>query len=346
MQGLLEGYVLTGRHGLFNSYEAFIHVVDSMFNQHAKWLESASEVPWRRPVPSFNYLLSSLVWRQDHNGFSHQDPGFLDHVVNKRASVVRVYLPADTNQLLVTAEHCFATTDYVNVIVAGKQPGPSFLSLEEAREHGTRGLSVWDWAGTEVEGEDPDVVIACAGDVPTIEAMAAVQILKKEIPGLKVRFVNVVDLMRLQDSTEHPHGLTSDAFDAVFTADKPIIFAFHGYPTLVHRLTYRRTNHANLHVRGYNERGTTTTPFDMLMMNDLDRFRLVMDVIRRVPSLGSTYAGLSQRMDDQRMSHRAYTRIHGEDPDDVSTTEGLPFRSSATRVDTTGDDNADSPARQ
>jgi xylulose-5-phosphate/fructose-6-phosphate phosphoketolase len=340
MQGLLEGYLLTGRHGLFNSYEAFIHIVDAMFNQHAKWLESAAEVDWRRSIASFTYLLSSHVWRQDHNGFSHQDPGFLDHVINKQASVVRVYLPADANQLLVTMEHTLATRDYVNVIVAGKQPTPTFLSLEEAREHGARGVSVWDWAGTEVEGEDPDVVVACAGDVPTIEAMAAVQILKHEVPELKIRFVNVVDLLRLQDSTEHPHGLESDQFDAVFTRDKPIIFAFHGYPSLVHRLTYRRTNNANIHVRGFNERGTTTTPFDMLMLNDLDRFRLVMDVIRRVPSLGTKYAALSQRMDDERMSHRAYTRAHGEDPDDVSTTAGLPFEASAVRVDATGDDNA------
>jgi xylulose-5-phosphate/fructose-6-phosphate phosphoketolase len=339
MQGLLEGYTLTGRHGLFNSYEAFIHVVDAMFNQHAKWLESAAEVSWRRPIPSFNNLLSSHVWRQDHNGFSHQDPGFLDHVVNKRASVVRVYLPADANQLLVTAEHVFGTHDYVNVIVAGKQPTPTFLSLEEAREHGARGLGVWDWAGTEVEGQDPDVVIATAGDVPTIEAMAAVQILKNEIPDLRMRFVNVVDLMRLQDSTEHPHGMTSDEFDAVFTADKPVIFAFHGYPSLVHRLTYRRTGPERFHVRGFNERGTTTTPFDMLMLNDLDRFRLVMDVIRRVPKLGTRYAAFSQRMDDERIAHRAYTRANGEDPEDVATTEGLPFASSTVRVDATGGDN-------
>jgi xylulose-5-phosphate/fructose-6-phosphate phosphoketolase len=339
MQGLLEGYLLTGRHGLFNSYEAFIHIVDAMFNQHAKWLESAAEVPWRRPIPSFNYLLSSHVWRQDHNGFSHQDPGFLDHVVNKRASVVRVYLPADANQLLVTAEHVFGTHDYVNVIVAGKQPSPTFLSLDEAREHGTRGLGVWDWAGTEIEGQEPDVVIASAGDVPTVEAMAAVQILKKEIPDLKMRFVNVVDLMRLQDNTEHPHGLSSDEFDAVFTADKPVIFAFHGYPSLVHRLTYRRTAPERFHVRGFNERGTTTTPFDMLMLNGLDRFQLVMDVIRRVPSLGTKYAAFSQRMDDEQMSHRAYTRAHGEDPADVATTEGLPFKATNIRVDATGGDN-------
>ncbi|HEX4403156.1 MAG TPA: phosphoketolase family protein [Galbitalea sp.] len=339
MQGLLEGYLLTGRHGLFNSYEAFIHIVDAMFNQHAKWLESAAEVPWRRPIPSFNYLLSSHVWRQDHNGFSHQDPGFLDHVVNKRASVVRVYLPADANQLLVTAEHIFGTHDYVNVIVAGKQPSPTFLSLDEAREHGTRGLGVWDWAGTEVEGQEPDLVVASAGDVPTVEAMAAVQILKNEIPELKMRFVNVVDLMRLQDSTEHPHGLTSDEFDAIFTADKPVIFAFHGYPSLVHRLTYRRTAPERFHVRGFNERGTTTTPFDMLMLNGLDRFQLVMDVIRRVPSLGTKYAAFSQRMDDEQMSHRAYTRAHGEDPADVATTEGLPFKATNVRTDATGSDN-------
>ena len=341
MQGLLEGYLLTGRHGLFNSYEAFIHIIDAMFNQYAKWLETSAEVEWRRPVASFNYLLSSHVWRQDHNGFSHQDPGFLDHVVNKRASIVRVYLPADANQLLVTAEHCLHSRNYVNVIVAGKQPTPSFLSLEEARAHGARGLGVWDWAGTEVAGEEPDVVVAAAGDVPTIEAMAAVQILKHEIPDLRVRFVNVVDLMRLQDSSEHPHGLSSDDFDAVFTNNKPVIFAFHGYPSLIHRLTYRRTNHANLHVRGFNERGGTTTPFDMLMLNDLDRFRLVMDVIRRVPSLGSNWAGLSQRMDDERIAHRAYTRVHGEDPDDVAGVRGLPFTATDVRVDATGDDNAD-----
>jgi xylulose-5-phosphate/fructose-6-phosphate phosphoketolase len=338
-QGLLEGYLLTGRHGIFTSYEAFIHVVDSMFNQYAKWLESSAAVEWRRPVASFTYLLSSHVWRQDHNGFSHQDPGFLDHVVNKQASIVRVYLPADANSLLVTAEHCLASRDYVNVIVAGKQPTASLLSLDEARAHGARGVGVWEWAGTEIPGTDPDVVIACAGDVPTVEAMAAVQILKREIPELRVRFVNVVDLMRLQDSAEHPHGLTDDAFDAVFTRDKPVIFAFHGYPSLVHRLTYRRTNHRNIHVRGYNERGTTTTPFDMLMLNDLDRFRLVMDVIRRVPELDITYAALSQRMDDERIAHRAYTREHGEDSPDVSGVLGLPFRGEAARVDSTGGDN-------
>jgi xylulose-5-phosphate/fructose-6-phosphate phosphoketolase len=340
VQGLLEGYLLTGRHGLLSSYEAFVHVVDSMFNQYAKWLDSSEEVAWRRPVASFTYLLSSHVWRQDHNGFSHQDPGFLDHVVNKRASVVRIYLPADANTLLVTAAHCLSSTNHVNVIVAGKQPSPTFLSLEEARAHGARGLSIWNWAGTEVVGEEPDVVVACAGDVPTLEAMAAVQILRQEIPSLRVRFVNVVDLMRLQDSTEHPHGLTSDAFDAIFTRDKPVILAFHGYPALIHRLTYRRTNHGNIHVRGFNERGTTTTPFDMLMMNDLDRFRLVMDVIRRVPSVADRYAPLSQRMDDERIAHRAYTREFGEDPEDVSGVRGLPFDGSDERFDSTGDDNA------
>jgi xylulose-5-phosphate/fructose-6-phosphate phosphoketolase len=324
-QGLLEGYLLTGRHGLFNSYEAFIHVVDSMFNQYAKWLESSATVEWRHSIASFTYLLSSHVWRQDHNGFSHQDPGFLDHVVNKQASIVRVYLPPDANTLLVTAEHCLGSRDYVNVIVAGKQPTATLLSLDEARAHGARGVSVWEWAGSEVQGEEPDVVVACAGDVPTIEAMAAVQILKREIPQLRVRFINVVDLMRLQDSTEHPHGLTDDDFDSLFTRDQPVIFAFHGYPTLIHRLTYRRANHANIHVRGYKEQGTTTTPFDMLMMNDLDRFRLVMDVIRLVPKLGVGYAGLSQRMDDERITHRAYTREHGEDMPDVVGSAGLPF---------------------
>jgi xylulose-5-phosphate/fructose-6-phosphate phosphoketolase len=326
VQGLLEGYLLTGRHGLLSTYEAFVHVVDSMFNQYAKWLESSAEVEWRRPIASFTYLLSSHVWRQDHNGFSHQDPGFLDHVVNKQASIVRIYLPADANSLLVTAEHCLSSTNYVNVIVAGKQPSPSFLSLDEARAHGARGVSIWDWAGTEVPGEEPDVVVACAGDVPTFEAMAAVQILKKEIPELRVRFINVLDLMRLQDSNEHPHGLDSDAFDALFTRDKPVIFAFHGYPSLIHRLAYRRTNHGNIHVRGFKEKGTTTTPFDMLMLNDLDRFRLAIDVIRRVPKLESTYGPLVQRLEDERIAHRAYTREFGEDPADVSGVEGLPAR--------------------
>jgi xylulose-5-phosphate/fructose-6-phosphate phosphoketolase len=342
-QGLLEGYLLTGRHGLFTSYEAFIHIVDSMFNQYAKWLESSAEVEWRRPVSSFTYLLSSHVWRQDHNGFSHQDPGFLDHVINKKASVVRVYLPPDANTLLVTAEHCLASRDYVNVIVAGKQPTATLLSLDEARVHGARGISVWDWAGTEAPGQEPDVVVASAGDIPTVEAMAAVQILKREIPDLAVRFINVVDLMRLQDTSEHPHGLSSDDFDALFTRDKPVIFAFHGYPSLIHRLTYRRTNHSNIHVRGFKEMGTTTTPFDMLMLNDLDRFRLVIDVIKRVPRLKVAYAGLEQRMDAERFSHRAYTREHGEDAPDVVGSAGLPFateRVAESEASDTGDDNA------
>ncbi len=324
-QGLLEAYVLTGRHGVFTSYEAFIHVIDSMFNQYAKWLELAEQVPWRRSVSSFTYLLSSHVWRQDYNGFSHQDPGFLDHVVNKQASIVRVYLPVDANTLLVTMEHCLASRDYVNVIVAGKQPTPTLLTLDEARVHGARGVSIWDWAGTEVPGEEPDVVVASAGDVPTLEAMAAVQILKDAIPTLRVRFVNVVDLMRLQSSTEHPHGLTDEEFDAIFTRDRPVVFAFHGYPSLVHQLTYRRANHRNIHVRGYKERGTTTTPFAMLMMNDLDRFRLVMDVVRRVPGLAVPHAPLSQRMDDERMAHAARARRFGEDGPDVSGLHGLPF---------------------
>ncbi|MFB2599509.1 phosphoketolase [Herbiconiux sp. P17] len=342
-QGLLEGYLLTGRHGLFTSYEAFIHIIDSMFNQYAKWLESSAHVEWRRPVSSFTYLLSSHVWRQDHNGFSHQDPGFLDHVVNKKASVVRVYLPPDANTLLVTADHCLASRDYVNVIVAGKQPTATLLSLDEARAHGARGLSVWDWAGTETPGQEPDVVVACAGDIPTVEAMAAVQIVKREIPNLAVRFINVVDLMRLQDSTEHPHGLSGEDFDALFTRDKPVIFAFHGYPSLIHRLTYRRTNHSNIHVRGFKEMGTTTTPFDMLMLNDLDRFKIVMDIVHRVPRLRVSYAGLSQRMDDERYAHRAYTREHGEDAPDVVGSAGLPFadpRDELGAADDTGDDNA------
>jgi len=318
VQGLLEGYLLTGRHGMMNSYEAFIHVVDSMFNQHAKWLESSSAIAWRRPVASLTYLLSSHVWRQDHNGFSHQDPGFLSVVMNKSPKVVRVYLPPDANTLLVTAEHCLGSRDYVNVIVAGKQPAPTFLSIEEARVHGARGLSIWDWAGTEVEGEAPDVVVASAGDVPTMEALAAVRLLAKALPDLRIRFVNVVDLMRLQPSEEHPHGSSSADFDAFFTTDKPVIFAFHGYPALIHQLAYRHTNHANIHVRGFKEKGTTTTPFDMLMMNDLDRYRLAMDVIRRVPGLEERHTSLMQHFADERARMRAYAYEHGEDSPDVT----------------------------
>jgi xylulose-5-phosphate/fructose-6-phosphate phosphoketolase len=323
VQGLLEGYLLTGRHGLLNSYEAFVHVVDSMFNQHAKWLESAEAIPWRRPIASLTYLLSSHVWRQDHNGFSHQDPGFLSHVVNKSAKVVRVYLPPDANSLLVTAEHCLASLDYINVIVAGKQPAPTFLSLEEARVHGARGASIWDWVGTEVAGEQPDVVVASAGDIPTLEAIAAVALLHESIPELRVRFVNVVDLMRLQSSEQHPHGMSGADFDALFTTDKPVIFAFHGYPTLIHQLAYRHTNHANFHVLGFREKGTTTTPFDMLMLNDLDRFRIAMEIIHRVPGLQARQGSLSQHFADERARLRAYAYENLEDSPDVTGWEWL-----------------------
>ena len=315
-QGWLEGYLLTGRHGLFNCYEAFIHIVDSMFNQHAKWLKVTRDIPWRRPIASLNYLLSSHVWRQDHNGFSHQDPGFIDHVVNKKAEVIRVYLPPDANTLLSVADHCFRSRDYVNVIVAGKQPALDYLTMNEAIAHSTRGLGIWDWASND-DGGEPDVVLACCGDVPTLEALAAAAILRERLPELKVRFVNVVDLMRLQPEREHPHGLSDTEFDSVFTADKPIVFAHHGYPWLIHRLTYRRTNHRNLHVRGYKEEGTTTTPFDMVMLNDLDRFHLVKDVIDRVPGLASRSAHLRQEMVDRRLEARSWTRTHGDDHPDV-----------------------------
>lgn len=310
-QGWLEGYLLTGRHGLFSCYEAFVHIVDSMFNQHAKWLTVSRELPWRRPIASLNYLLTSHVWRQDHNGASHQDPGFIDLVANKRPEVVRVYLPPDGNTLLSVADHCLRSRDYVNVIVAGKQPQLSYLNMTDAVAHCTRGLGIWEWAST-TTGE-PDVVLACAGDVPTLETLAAADILRRELPDLAVRVVNVVDLMRLLPDTDHPHGLCDREFDTLFTADKPVIFAYHGYPWLIHRLTYRRTNHAGLHVRGYKDRGTTTTPFDMVMLNDLDRFHLVMDVIDRVPSLGGRAAVLRQRMVDARLAARSYTREHGED---------------------------------
>jgi len=315
-QGWLEGYLLTGRHGLFNCYEAFIHIVDSMFNQHAKWLKTTRHIPWRAPIASLNYVLSSHVWRQDHNGLSHQDPGFIDHVVNKKAEIVRVYLPPDTNSLLSVADHCLRSRHYVNVIVAGKNPELTYLTMDEAIAHCTRGLGIWPWAGN-TEGE-PDVVLACAGDVPTLETVAAADILRTRLPELKVRVVNVVDLMRLEPDTEHPHGLSDRDFDALFTSDKPVIFAYHGYPSLIHRLTYRRNNHRNMHVRGYKEEGTTTTPFDMVMLNDLDRFQLVMDVIDRVPSLGSRAAILRQQMADARLAARAYTREHGEDDPAIS----------------------------
>ena len=314
-QGWLEGYLLTGRHGLFNCYEAFIHIVDAMFNQHAKWLKVTRQIPWRRPIASLNYILSSHVWRQDHNGFSHQDPGFIDHVANKKAEIVRVYLPPDANCLLSVADHCLRSRNYVNVIVAGKQPSLDYLSIDEAVAHCTRGLGIWDWASTG-KGE-PDVVLGCAGDIPTLETVAAAALLREHLPDLSVRVVNVVDLMRLQPPSAHPHGLPDSEFDTLFTTSQPVIFAYHGYPTLIHRLTYRRTNHHNLHVRGYMEEGTTTTPFDMVMLNDLDRYHLVMDVIDWVPGLGERAAALRQEMADQRLRHRAYTREHGDDPPDV-----------------------------
>jgi xylulose-5-phosphate/fructose-6-phosphate phosphoketolase len=311
-QGWLEGYLLTGRHGLFNCYEAFIHIVDSMFNQHAKWLKVSRTIPWRRPIASLNYLLSSHVWRQDHNGFSHQDPGFIDHVVNKKAEIIRVYLPPDANTLLSVADHCLRSRHYVNVIVAGKQPALDFLPIEDAIIHCTRGIGIWEWASNDAESE-PDVVLACAGDIPTLETLAAAAILRERLPDLKVRVVNVVDLMRLQPDTEHPHGLSDREYQALFTSDRPIVFAYHGYPWLIHRLTYRRPNHDNLHVRGYKEEGTTTTPFDMVMLNDLDRFHLVIDVLDRVPGLAETKTHLRQDMEDSRLRARAYTREHGDD---------------------------------
>jgi xylulose-5-phosphate/fructose-6-phosphate phosphoketolase len=310
---------LTGRHGVFTCYEAFIHIVDAMFNQHAKWLEAASRVPWRRPIPSLNYLLSSHVWRQDHNGSTHQDPGFLDVVMNKKPSIVRVYLPPDANTLLSTYDHCLRSRHYVNVVVAGKQPQADWLSVEEAGLHCARGVGIWDWAGTEDgPGALPDVVLACAGEIPTLETLAAASILRTELPDLKVRVVNVVDLMRLLPETEHPHGLPDREFDTIFTEDRPVVFAFHGYPWLIHRLTYRRRNHSHFHVRGYKEEGTTTTPFDMVMLNDLDRYHLVMDVVDRVPGLGPKAAGLRQRMVDARHRARDWTRTHGEDIPDVA----------------------------
>jgi xylulose-5-phosphate/fructose-6-phosphate phosphoketolase len=317
IEGWLEGYLLTGRHGLFNCYEAFIHIVDSMFNQHAKWLKVTRGLPWRRPIASLNYLLSSHVWRQDHNGFSHQDPGFIDHVVNKKAEVIRVYLPPDTNTLLSVADHCLRSRNYVNVIVAGKQMEPNWLSMDEAVRHCTRGIGVWDWASNDA-GAEPDVVLACCGDVPTLETLAAVDLLRRHLPDLRLRVVNIVDLMRLQQDTEHPHGLPDAEFDAMFTTDKPVIFAYHGYPWLIHRLAYRRTNHPNLHVRGYKEEGTTTTPFDMVMLNDLDRFHLVMDVIDRVPGLREGAADVRQLMQNRRLECRAYTREHGEDAPEIT----------------------------
>ena len=311
-EGWLEGYLLTGRHGMFSCYEAFIHIVDSMFNQHAKWLKVSNQIPWRQPIASLNYLLSSHVWRQDHNGFSHQDPGFIDHVVNKKAEVIRVYLPPDANTLLSVTDHCLRSRNYVNVIVAGKQPAPQWLSMDAAIKHCTAGLGIWPWASND-QGCEPDVVMACCGDVPTLETLAAVELLRKFFPGLKIRVINVVDLMKLQPQREHPHGLSDKEFDSLFTTDKPIIFAFHGYPWLIHRLTYRRTNHKNLHVRGYKEEGTTTTPFDITVMNDLDRFHLVGDVIDRLPQLGARAAYAKQTLGEKLIEHKQYISEHGDD---------------------------------
>jgi xylulose-5-phosphate/fructose-6-phosphate phosphoketolase len=312
-QGWLEGYLLTGRHGVFTTYEAFVHIVDSMFNQHAKWLESSQRIPWRRPVASLNYLLSSHVWRQDHNGFSHQDPGFIDLAMNKRASVMRVYLPPDANTLLSVMDHCLRSRDYVNIVVAGKQPALQYLGMDDAIAHCTAGIGIWEWASSD-RGQTPDVVMACAGDIPTLETLAAVDLLRSEFPELKIRVVNVVDLMRLQPREEHPHGLSDADFDSLFTHDRPVVFAYHGYPWLIHRLTYRRANHANLHVRGYKEEGTTTTPFDMVALNELDRFHLAIDVIDRVPGLADVGAHAKQEFQHRLIRHRQYISQWGDDP--------------------------------
>ncbi|MGZ4955731.1 MAG: phosphoketolase family protein [Methylobacter sp.] len=315
-EGWLEGYLLTGRHGFFSCYEAFIHIIDSMFNQHAKWLKVSNQIPWRRPIASLNYLLSSHVWRQDHNGFSHQDPGFMDHVVNKKAEVIRIYLPPDANTLLSVTDHCLRSRNYVNVIIAGKQPSPQWLDMAEAIKHCTAGLGIWSWASNDQDGE-PDVVMACCGDVPTLETLATVELLREHFPELKVRVINVVDLMKLQHPSEHPHGLSDKDFDDLFTKDKPIIFAFHGYPSLIHRLTYRRNNHPNLHVRGFKEEGTTTTPFDMTVLNNLDRFHLFGDAIDHLPQLGAHAAYAKQAMQDKLIEHKQYIDKHGEDMPEI-----------------------------
>jgi xylulose-5-phosphate/fructose-6-phosphate phosphoketolase len=335
-QGWLEGYLLTGRHGFFSCYEAFIHIIDSMFNQHAKWLKVCREIPWRRSIASLNYLLSSHVWRQDHNGFSHQDPGFIDHVVNKKADVVRVYLPPDANTLLSVTDHCLRSRDYVNVVVAGKQPAPQWLTMDSAIKHCTEGIGIWEWASND-KGHEPDVVMACCGDVPTLETLAAVELIREHLPELRVRVVNIVDLMKLHTPEEHPHGLTNRDFDALFTKDRPVIFAFHGYPWLIHRLTYRRTNHENLHVRGYKEEGTTTTPFDMVVLNDLDRFHLVIDVVDRLPGLGSRSAYVKQAMRERLIEHRAYISEHGDDMPEIRGWRWGASRSAERRTSTEGD---------
>jgi xylulose-5-phosphate/fructose-6-phosphate phosphoketolase len=331
-QGWLEGYLLTGRHGLFTCYEAFVHIVDSMFNQHAKWLKVSRQLPWRRPIASLNYLLTSHVWRQDHNGFSHQDPGFIDLVTNKKADIVRVYLPPDANTLLWVTDHCLRTYNRVNVIVAGKQPAPQWLTMQAAATHCAAGIGIWSWAGNEAKGSEPDVVMACAGDVPTLETLAAVDLLRKSLPDLKIRVVNVVDLMTLQPREAHPHGLTHRDFDSLFTRDKPVIFAYHGYPYLIHRLTYNRTNHANIHVRGYQEEGTTTTPFDMVVLNGLDRFHLAIEVIERVPGLSVRAARVKQQFRDKLIEHRRYVREHGEDAPEIRDW-GWPYKTAAEAGD-------------
>jgi xylulose-5-phosphate/fructose-6-phosphate phosphoketolase len=336
-QGWLEGYLLTGRHGFFSCYEAFIHIIDSMFNQHAKWLKVCNEIPWRRSIASLNYLLSSHVWRQDHNGFSHQDPGFIDHVVNKKADVVRVYLPPDANTLLSVTDHCLRSRNYINVIVAGKQPAPQWLTMDQAIKHCAAGIGIWEWASND-KGSDPDVVMACCGDVPTLETLAAVDIIRQHVPALKIRVVNVVNLMKLQPPSEHPHGLSDFDFDALFTKDKPVVFAFHGYPWLIHRLAYRRTNHKNFHVRGYKEEGTTSTPFDMVVMNDLDRFHLVGDVVDRLPQLGSRAAYAKQAIQEKLLEHKQYIAKYGEDMPEITNWQwgqggGKTKRASSTEGD-------------